>query len=402
MRSFAWFVTVILATLVVVVAIWQFRVALWLFLFSLAIAAAIRSPIERLKNQGLPLRVALSLIYTLVIGSLTLLLIFAGRFLLNELKELSNDFATGYLYILVMWPKGNLLQQAIAEQLPTIETISLAVGESEGAVLQTLLGTTSSFIEIISQLILILLLSIYWVADEIRFERLWLSLVPVESRPRARDTWRTIEANVGSYIRSEMAQSLLAGFLLGLGFWPLGLEYPILLALIGALAWLIPFAGVLLALVPVAIVGLLNGPGIAILAAAYTLFVFVVLEKVIEPQLFNRRRFSGLLLLLVVMASIVLFGFPGLILGPPLSVAIQIFFGHVFYQQFKVVPQKVTPELAELKQRLNDMQAAIARAEKGPSPVVVNMVERLTHLVEKVEKTQSISQAEAATGNNEP
>ncbi len=268
--------------------------------------------------------------------------------------------------------------------------------------LQTLLGTTSSFLEIISQLLLILLLSVYWVADEIRFERLWLSLIPVESRPRARDTWRTIEANVGSYIRSEMAQSLLAGFLLGLGFWPLGLEYPILLALIGALAWLIPFAGVLLALVPVAIVGLLNGPGIAILAAAYTLFVFVVLEKVIEPQLFNRRRFSGLLLLLVVMACIVLFGFPGLILGPPLSVAIQIFFGHVFYQQFKVVPQKVTPELAELKQRLNDMQAAIARAEKEPSPVVVNMVERLTHLVEKAEKTQSISQSEAATGNNEP
>ncbi|MCZ7672142.1 MAG: AI-2E family transporter [Chloroflexi bacterium] len=74
--------------------------------------------------------------------------------------------------------------------------------------------------------LVILFLSLYWSLDRVRFERLWLSLLPPEQRARARDIWQTIESDLGSYIRSEVAQSLLAGLLLGLGYWALGSPTP--------------------------------------------------------------------------------------------------------------------------------------------------------------------------------
>ena len=134
--------------------------------------------------------------------------------------------------------------------LPTPDKLFEAVtGEQGQFVLPAVLSFTEGVGGIASGVILVLFLSIYWSINQIHFERLWLSLLPSEQRKQARGVWRTIEPNLGAYIRSEIVQSLLAGLLLGLGYWLLGSQYPILMALIGALAWLIPLVGAPLAVI---------------------------------------------------------------------------------------------------------------------------------------------------------
>src|SRR6185369_9351425 len=103
-----------------------------------------------------------------------------------------------------------------------------------------------------------LILSVYWSTNQVHFERLWLSLLPAEQRKLARNVWRTIELELGAYIRSEIIQSFLAGFLLTIGYWMLGCPYPALLGVFGAIAWLIPLVGAPLAMVLPLLVGLLS------------------------------------------------------------------------------------------------------------------------------------------------
>jgi len=67
------------------------------------------------------------------------------------------------------------------------------------------------------------------------------------------------------------SHSLLAGLLLGLGYWLLGSPYPALLALAGALACLIPVVGYVLAILPVLLVGLLTGVQLSLFTALYAL-----------------------------------------------------------------------------------------------------------------------------------
>jgi hypothetical protein len=162
----------------------------------------------------------------------------------------------------------------------TVERIDAAV--------QSVLGFTLSFFDIFAELGIVLILSLYWAVDRARFERLWLSALPVPSRATARDVWISVESGVGAYLRSEVLQSFLAGWMLGVGYWMLGLPYPVMLAVFGALAWMIPWIGGLIALAAVVVLGWSAGAGPIVLASAYTVAVFVFLEKLVEPRLLDR------------------------------------------------------------------------------------------------------------------
>ena len=56
MKRLAWFATIALTTVTVIVALWHFRLAVQLFLISLAVAAAFRPLMSNLTRYGLPLQ----------------------------------------------------------------------------------------------------------------------------------------------------------------------------------------------------------------------------------------------------------------------------------------------------------------------------------------------------------
>ncbi|MCB0226546.1 MAG: AI-2E family transporter, partial [Anaerolineae bacterium] len=273
-------------------------------------------------------------------------------------------------------------------RLPTSDTLYDSImGDNGLSTLPSVLEITSNLAENLTYLVIVLFLGIYWTVDQVRFERLLLSLIPIENRAPAREMWRQIETNVGSYLRSELIQSLLAGLLLGLGYWLIGLQYPTLLALIGAVVWLIPIMGVLLALIPVIIVGVISGLWVGLIAGGYTLLVFWLLEYIIEPRFYDRRRFSSLLLLLVMLALIDAFGLAGLILAPPVAVAIQITFTWLIQKRIPAMTGKTIPELVDLQDRVSTIETKLATDEMPPSPRVVSMLDRLKELLNEAADT---------------
>ncbi|MCB0167962.1 MAG: AI-2E family transporter [Anaerolineae bacterium] len=395
MRRLAWLTSIVLGTLAVLFLLWEFRSAVWIFLFSLAAAAAFRPPIKQLTKRGLSLSVALLLVYGAVVLVVGGLLIVVSFNLLTELQDLANQFAIGYEHVVVVWPEGTPFQQAIAARLPTSDTLyDSLMGDNGLSALPSVLEVTSNVAENLTYLIIVLFLGIYWTVDQVRFERLLLSLIPVENRAPAREVWRQIETNVGSYLRSELVQSLLAGLLLGLGYWLIGLQYPTILALIGAVVWLIPILGVLLALIPVILLGIISGWWVGLMAGLYTLLVYGLLEYVIEPRFFDRQRFSSLLLVLVMLALVDTFGLPGLILAPPLAVAIQITFNWLIRNRIPVMTGKTIPELVDLQDRVTTIETKLATNGADPSPRVLSMLERLKGLLNEAADTPVASTSE--------
>ena len=70
--------------------------------------------------------------------------------------------------------------------------------------LPAILGFTQGMGGVVSGAIVILFLSLYWSINQVLFERLWLSLLPSGQRKQPRDIWRTIESDVGAYVRSQV------------------------------------------------------------------------------------------------------------------------------------------------------------------------------------------------------
>ncbi len=250
----------IATTLVILILVWQFSSAIVLFALSLAVAAALRPSINYIAQKRKSKKLALGIMYTVLIGSVVGFLLLISQFMARDLQRATDDFVTAYERALTVWPReGTLFQQVLAEQLPPSADLYQTLSSPEGIpALEGIFGVAQNFLSILGRIGLIIILSLYWSADQLRFERLGLSLLPDEHRPKALHVWRSVEAAAGAYLRSEVIQTVLAGLLLGMGYWLMGVRSPMLFTLWGAIARLIPWFGVVIAALPLVLVEMTN------------------------------------------------------------------------------------------------------------------------------------------------
>lgn len=386
MKRLAGYTAVVLATLGVVVILWQFRSVLILFLLSLVVAAAVRPLVARLVEKGVPAGLALLIVYVVGLAGLILTFYLIGRQLLDELRILSNNFVVFYDQTYVTWQGGTSIQDAIADRLPAPGDLSNFVTSPEGRQLaQALLGVTQGVAAAIAGLGLIIVLSIYWSADQNHFERLWLSVLPAGQRVQARRMWRNMEGTIGNYVRSEFVQAIFASVILGLGYWIIGLAYPVLLALLGGFTSLIPLAGGVVIVVAALLVGLATGGVVsAVIAATYTILTLLFLEFIIEPRLFSRQRYSGLLMILLMLPLVYSYGLIGFVIAPPVAVVVQLLLSNLMRLYLQPQPAPALLEFEQLESRYQELLTTFKEKEDGElPPEIANILERLEGLIDE-------------------
>jgi putative permease len=384
----------VMTTLLALVVLWQFRMVVVYVLISLALAAALRPLINCLVGRSFVVRAAWILLYLVVLGSFGFFLFLAGETAINKIQQLAHTVSEQNMWRLPGWLVGSSFQKLLVTQLPLPSKLFEAVTGDQGQlVLPTILGFTQGIGSVVSGVLVILFLSIYWSINQIHFERLWLSLLPSGQRKQARGIWRTVETDIGAYLRGEIIQSLLAGLLLGLGYWLLGSPYPALLALAGALACLIPMVGVAVAVIPVLFVGLLTSFQLSLLTALYALVVWIALRVWIKPRLFNRRWENSILTVVLLIALADAFGLLGIILAPPISVVCQILWSRLVSRRAVL---GAADQVSDLKERQARLWDTIKVMDEPPPALVTSSMERLTLLIEKAEPILQASQLAAA------
>jgi putative permease len=373
----------VMTTLLVLVVLWQFRMVAVYVLISLALAAALRPLVNRLVGRGFVVRLAWILLYLVVLGSFGLLLFFAVETAIQEIQQLAHSVSVQDAWRLPVWLEGSSFQQALMARLPPPSKLFEAVTGDQGQlVLPTLLGFTQGIGGVVSGAVVILFLSMYWTINQGHFERLWLSLLPSGQRKQARGIWRTVEPDLGAYLRGEVYQSLLVGLLLGLGYWLLGSPYPALLALAGALACLIPVVGAVLVIIPVLLVGLLTSVQVSLITALYALVVLIALGVWVKPRLFKRTWENPILTVVLLIALADAFGFVGLIIAPPISVVCQILWSRLVSRR---AVSGAADQVSDLKERQARVWDNIKAMDEPPLALVTSSMERLTQLIEKAE-----------------
>jgi putative permease len=407
MKQLAWFATAVMTTLLALAVLWQFRIVVVYVLISLMLAAALRPLVKRLVGRRFGVRAAWILLYLVTLGGFGFLLFLTSESAINEIQLLAQTLSVQDVWRLTAWlegsafltrtvvptgtvvltrtvvPTGTVIQHALLAQLPPPSKLFEAVTGSQGQlVLPALLGFTQGIGSVISAVFVILFFSIYWSISQIHFERLWLSLLPSGQRNTARGIWRTVEPEIGAYLRSQVTQSLIAGLLLGLGYWLLGSPYPALLALVGALACLIPVVGAPLAVIPPLLVGLLTSVQLSLFTGLYSLVVLIALVVWVKPRLFNRRWDNPILTVLLLIALADAFGLVGIILAPPLSVVCKILWSRLVSHR---LASGAAAQVSDLIERQEHVWVSIRAMDEPPMPLVTSSMERLTLLIAKAE-----------------
>jgi predicted PurR-regulated permease PerM len=375
--------TAVMTTLLALAVLWQFRIVLVYVVISFALAATIRPFIKNWTGRSWTTRLTLILLYLIGLGSLGFFIYFVGKFVTGDVQQLAQVLSTPDVWKLPAWLQGSLFQQALTAWLPVSgDLLKALIGDQGQLVLPAMLGFTQSVGGVLSDVIVILFLGIYWSVNQIHFERLWLSLLEPEQRKQARGIWRTIEADLGAYIRSEIIQSMLAAVLLGVGYWLIGFPYPTVLALIGALLWLVPVVGAPLAMILPLLMGLLISVPLSLFMAIYTLTVLIALQIWVEPLLFKRNWDNPILTLVIMLALTDAFGLLGILIAPPLSAVCLILWNLLVSNPLEA---GASMQISDLKARQANLLTVISAMAEPPPQVALSSMERLTNLLEKAE-----------------
>ena len=382
-KKVATFATAVMVTLLALLALWQFRLVVVYVLVSLVLAASLRPLLKGWSRRGPAARLGLLAFYLLSLGVLGYSIYLVGRASLSEIGEFVTTLSVHDAWNLPQWLTGNSFLKTLVTWLPSPDTLFEAVTGDEGElVLPALFIFTQGTGQFLSGVAIVLLLSIYWSINQGHFERLWLSLLPPELRKQVRDIWQTIEAALGAYIRSEAIQSLLAIVLFGLGYWLMGFPYPVSLALLAALAWLIPVIGAGLAILPVLLLGFLTSAQLGLAAALYTLAVLVMLQIWVEPLFVKKKWNNPILTLTLFLAMSDAVGLYGILITPPLSIVCQILWHRLVSHRSLL---GAAEQISDLKMRLANLSETIQVMGESPPPLVASSFERLTALLENAE-----------------
>ena len=374
----------VLLTLIGLALVWLFREPILLFLLAVALAASLRPLIDRLQHRVSP-GISVAIVYLMLgLGIVAMLFLAIGP-LYGDVQDLLNHLATTYERVAAQWPESPLeFQRTVANVLPKPDLLYKALsGQTDVPVFQGVASLASGAGSLLGKGITILILSLYWSVDHVRFERLWLTTMPLATRGRVRRVWRDLEEGVGTLLRNTFAQVVLSGAILWIGYLVLGVPYAALLAVLGGIVQLVPWLSVVLAPLLVLMFGLVTDPKAAVLGAVYALVVSLVFEFRIQPRYFPRLRTSPLLLLIIALVLAMDFGLAGLIFAPAVTVAVGVLWLHLVEPQRKEVPA-VPATIADLTASREQLQEILDGAPGTAE--VVNLVNRVDGLIASAEE----------------
>lgn len=373
------FAVAVMVTILAVLTLWQFRSVAIFVLVSLALAASLRPLARGWSGRGRAARLGSVLFYTVCLAALGYTVFLTGKLAWGEIQEFSHNLSVQGAWNLPPWLSGTAFEKNLNTWLPSPDALFEATTGDEGQlVLPALFNFTQGVGQALSGVVVILMLSIYWSVNQVHFERLWLSVLPSEMRKNVRNTWRSIETALGAYIRSEVVQSALAVLLLGGGYWLLGSPYPVVLALLAALGWLVPVVGAGLAVLPVLLVGLLTSAQLSVVSVLYTVAVLLALQVWVEPLVLKKKWSNPILTLVLFLVLSDAIGLYGILVAPPISIVIQI-----LWQRLVSRPAQLgdAEQISDLKLRLTTLSETIMGMGEAPPPLVASSMERLTDLV---------------------
>ncbi len=216
------------------------------------------------------------------------------------------------------------LQAIIAGALEFIKNNITSIG---GGVLQVGLGIASGAFGVI----IVLILTLYFVASLNSMKRGLYQLIPATKRARFSDLAEQISDSVGRYVVGQATLALFNGILSFIYLTIVNAEYPALFAFIAFLFSLVPLVGTLSGSILITLSCLLfDGVPTAVAVGIYYIIYMQVEAYVLNPNIMNRAvKVPGVIVVIAALAGGTLLGILGALIAIPVAASILLIINQV-------------------------------------------------------------------------
>lgn len=179
----------------------------------------------------------------------------------------------------------------------------------------------------IGNLLLVVVLSLYMVADRDRMQAFFFGLVPPAYRGEAEILEEAVSRSFGGFIRGQVVTGLVFGaicFAVSLVF---GLEFIAVTTATAGVLMAIPFFGPFVAWVPPVLVAVLTKPDVTLPVSIVIAIGWLVVMNWLQPRIMaNSLRIHPIVVLGSVLVGLKVAGIPGAIFGIPIAAVISALF----------------------------------------------------------------------------
>jgi predicted PurR-regulated permease PerM len=222
---------------------------------------------------------------------------------------------------LVQQLKDNALVNSLNRRFDILDQVAQQVqsggigGQLAGGVLDVGLAVLGA----LANTLIVVILTLYFLASLPRMKQTAYRLVPASRRPRVESLTEEILRGVGGYVSGAFVVAVIAGlsslvflFVVGLG------QYAVALAFLVLLFDLIPLIGATIGAVIVSLIGLAQDPVIGLACIVFYVVYQQVENYVIYPRVMsNAAAVPGVVTVVAVLAGATLLGVIGALLAIP-------------------------------------------------------------------------------------
>jgi predicted PurR-regulated permease PerM len=340
---------------------------------------------ERIVPRGL----AIGIVYLVIFGALTVALWILLPKLSKQIKafsEASTQFQTtaeGRVKLLNDFCRRNEISENVCNALNDAATSG--IGAAKNYIATDLPNLVVSILSYIPWLILIPILSFFFLKDVDTFRRSALQMLP-----RGRWRWRgdeffqDVNSTLAAYIRAQLTACLLIGLICTIGFYFIGLPYWLPLGIIAGLLEFIPLVGPLTIALAAASIGGFYSFNMALGVIIFLGVLRIFQDYVIYPRIIGQGiHLHPLAVILSILAGAELAGIAGIFLAIPVVAVATVSYRHWLEHRGSegLVADLLKPEESEAATAvLTEAVEANRGEQRGAHPTVVTTSEEMARI----------------------
>lgn len=320
------------------------------------IVATLEKPLKKIKKgKGEKIKRVISIVvsYLIVIGALTIIIVYIFPQMKNSVKDMGNSVKNGYNYVTnhldemnAMIPVINLGSVIEYIQNNLIDKLM----SNSGTIVPVVYHFSSSVLTSLYNIFMGLVISIYMIIDGQKLKnsikRIIYALSPIEKAPAICKTISKCNHIFNGFLFGKAVDSLIIGILCFIAMSILQLPYSLLLSVIVGITNMIPYFGPIIGAIPGFVIYLFIDPKLSLVFAIMILILQQFDGLYLGPKILG--DLTGIKPLWVIFGIVIggaYFGAVGMFLGVP-TVAVFMYLADLFIES-KLKKKKI--DLSDMK-----------------------------------------------------
>jgi predicted PurR-regulated permease PerM len=315
-------------------------------------------PLVKTLQRVVPRPIAIVIVYLIFLGAVTFLLYTFIVAIVHQLTSL-----TQYVQSLIHSPGNSQLQPIfnLLQQFGVTPNQLTAAGQQLVAQLQGILRNVVPFISntlnIMLNIILIALLSIYFLVSGPKTTRWLRTKTPITHRSRIDTLLNTVGGVIGGYIRGNLLLATVISALTGIGLAIIGVPYPFLLATIAFVMEFIPVIGIYITGLAILLLAITQGWIIVIFALGLMLLLQLLENNYLAPRILGGSiGLNPIVTIFALIAGNDLFGIAGAFFAAPIAGLIQTLVQAFWIQWRDNHPELFPPDTPDENKPIRDTE----------------------------------------------